>query len=268
MDVVCIGNLSVDYIFLLDRFPDRHEKMVAKEFHRFLGGAAGNVATMLAFLGFKVGFIGAVGNDSDGREHLEFFKKIGVDISHIKIVKERTGIAVIFSAGEDKRMIKYPGANSYREIDYEYLRKAKHVHISAEHPEVVEFCRSEGISVSVDGRKYDADIVFMNEDEWIRNGKPKNAVVMLNRGGGMYGDVVLRYGEKDVVDTTGAGDSFISGFLYGYLKGEDIEKCLKYGIAMASYNVKRIGARHPLSAKELEKLVKEINPQISPSSIS
>lgn len=44
-----------------------------------------------------------------------------------------------------------------------------------------------------------------------------------------------------VVDTTGAGDSFNAGFIYGFLKGNDVETCMKYGNACGSISVTRIG---------------------------
>lgn len=47
----------------------------------------------------------------------------------------------------------------------------------------------------------------------------------------------------NVVDTTGAGDAFNTGFLYGYLKGRDIETCGKMGNYVASLCIQQIGAR-------------------------
>ncbi|MCS7119131.1 MAG: carbohydrate kinase family protein [Archaeoglobaceae archaeon] len=46
-----------------------------------------------------------------------------------------------------------------------------------------------------------------------------------------------------VVDTTGAGDAFNAGFLYGYINGKDIEKCGKIGNYVASLCIQQIGAR-------------------------
>lgn len=46
-----------------------------------------------------------------------------------------------------------------------------------------------------------------------------------------------------VVDTTGAGDAFNAGFLYGYLNGNDVETCGKLGNYVASLCIEHIGAR-------------------------
>jgi sulfofructose kinase len=54
-------------------------------------------------------------------------------------------------------------------------------------------------------------------------------------------------------DTTGAGDAFHSGFLYGLLSGEDLETSLKYGNAVAAMKCSALGGRTSLPTKsELE----------------
>ncbi len=57
-------------------------------------------------------------------------------------------------------------------------------------------------------------------------------------------------------DTTGAGDAFHGGFLYGLLSGEDIETSLRLGNAVAALNCRSLGARSGLpSASELNKFL-------------
>ena len=58
--------------------------------------------------------------------------------------------------------------------------------------------------------------------------------------------------ECDVVDTTGAGDSFNSGFLYSFLKGNDLEKSCKIGNWVASKSIGGFGMEKFPSLKDLE----------------
>ena len=53
-------------------------------------------------------------------------------------------------------------------------------------------------------------------------------------------------------DTTGAGDAFRGGFLYGLLRGEEIEASLRFGNAVAALKCRSLGARTSLpNEKEL-----------------
>jgi sulfofructose kinase len=62
----------------------------------------------------------------------------------------------------------------------------------------------------------------------------------------------------DCRDTTGAGDAFHAGFLYGLLKDEDIEACLKLGSAVAALKCRGLGARQALpTTSELLEFLKE-----------
>ncbi len=58
--------------------------------------------------------------------------------------------------------------------------------------------------------------------------------------------------ECDVVDTTGAGDSFNSGFLYSFLKGFSLEKSCMIGNWTASKAIQGFGMEKFPTAKELE----------------
>jgi sulfofructose kinase len=64
-------------------------------------------------------------------------------------------------------------------------------------------------------------------------------------------------------DTTGAGDAFHGGFLYGLLRGEDIETSLKLANATAALKCRDLGARTSLpTLNELNGFVND--PQITP----
>ena len=54
-----------------------------------------------------------------------------------------------------------------------------------------------------------------------------------------------------VADTTGAGDAFCAGFLYGLLKNKSLYDCGKLGNFVASRKVMKVGARAGLPFKEI-----------------
>ena len=61
-----------------------------------------------------------------------------------------------------------------------------------------------------------------------------------------------------VVDTTGAGDSFNAGFLYGLLRGKPLAQCLDYATACAAISITRVGGASSLaSAEALEALLRQ-----------
>jgi sugar/nucleoside kinase (ribokinase family) len=106
------------------------------------------------------------------------------------------------------------------------------------------------------------DILFANEDE-IKSLYQVNVfdkalekvrgncdVVALTRGS--QGSVIISGDEsfvllaekvQDIVDTTGAGDSYAAGFLYGLTQGKDLEMCGRIGGILAADIISNYGAR-------------------------
>ena len=74
---------------------------------------------------------------------------------------------------------------------------------------------------------------------------PLTVVVKLGAEGALavHGDEALRVpaDQVEVVDATGAGDSFDAGFLYGFIKGRPLAECLALGVACGSLSVRAIG---------------------------
>ncbi|WP_457750495.1 ADP-dependent ribose-1-phosphate kinase [Thermococcus sp.] len=284
LDVVGIGNLNYDIILLVDRFPEFHEKINAKNAQFGLGGAAANTISWLAHFGLKTGYIGAVGRDEMGDAHFSYFRRVGVDTGGIRIVDAPSGVAIALIHGEDKRIVKYPGANLLKRVDFEYLLKAKHVHLSSNPVEtiveVVNFAHENGITVSLDigeaplSREVEerVDYLMMNEDEYKRKfgslnlslSRAKNLVVTLNGGGALVRDSSGNVNEvrglsAEVVDSTGAGDSFAAGVIYGVINGWSLEDSAKLGMLLAYLTVQKVGARSAVvPLEDVKKIAAEV----------
>ncbi|WP_338467242.1 adenosine kinase [Novosphingobium sp. ZN18A2] len=56
---------------------------------------------------------------------------------------------------------------------------------------------------------------------------------------------------EQVVDTTGAGDLFAAGFLFGHTRGQSLEQCLKLGAICAAEIISHYGARPEADLKDL-----------------
>lgn len=117
------------------------------------------------------------------------------------------------------------------------------------------------------------DILFANErelaamtgtenfDRGIEMLAPKLPVLVVTRS--EKGAVAVQHGERaevaaepiaKVVDTTGAGDLFASGFLFGHVRGRPLGECLRLGAICASEIISHFGAR---PETDLQALVKQ-----------
>ena len=106
------------------------------------------------------------------------------------------------------------------------------------------------------------DITFANEqeitslieaknfDEVINFSKQLNKLVVVTRGEkgavAVKGNEVVEsdiYTNLKIIDLTGAGDLFASGFLHGYINKLSMKECLEKGTEMSSRVIQQIGAR-------------------------
>jgi sugar/nucleoside kinase (ribokinase family) len=104
------------------------------------------------------------------------------------------------------------------------------------------------------------DIVFANEDEAkaFTGLSPLDAlnriselceiaVIKVGKDGSILkrGDEIIKIGTIPVncIDTTGAGDLYASGFLYGLSEGLSMEACGLYGSVLAGHVIEIVGAR-------------------------
>ena len=76
---------------------------------------------------------------------------------------------------------------------------------------------------------------------------PKGSIVFENKAEHNVDPIFI----EELVDTTGAGDLFAAGFLFGFINKHSIEKCGHLGNKAASEIIKHIGARPKISLKAI-----------------
>ena len=134
LDLIPIGRVAIDFN-PLDYFKPLSE---STDFRKYVGGSPANIAVGLARLGEKVGFIGKVSDDQFGDYVTDFFKKEGIDVSHIFRATggEKLGLTFteILSKDESSILMYRDGIADLMlnvdEIDEEYIKSAKAILIS------------------------------------------------------------------------------------------------------------------------------------------
>ena len=142
----------------------------------------------------------------------------------------------------------------------------RQVALSLSDPFVVDRHREDLLTLI----REDVDILFGNEEEIFRlyhasdlataieHVRGAKVLACMTRGpqgtvvfDGTTTTAVEAFPVEKVVDTTGAGDLFAAGFLYGYTHGRDLLGCAKIGSMAAAEVISHMGARPELSLREL-----------------
>lgn len=142
----------------------------------------------------------------------------------------------------------------------------KLVALTLSDPFCVERHRADFLTL-IDGH---IDILFANEQELLSLYQTSDLADALKRVGetvsvcavtqGEKGATILFHGQQfdipatpitQLVDTTGAGDMFAAGFLYGFTKGMDPQQCGVLGARAAASIISHIGARPEIDFKTL-----------------
>lgn len=88
----------------------------------------------------------------------------------------------------------------------------------------------------------------------------KNGAYLLDQNNNFYftKPYLPKNGMKNIVDKTGAGDAYTSGFLTGLLEDKSMEECMKMGSINAYFVMQKIGAQKGLLKRdEMNKAVSE-----------
>ena len=260
MKIACVGDNCIDYY---------DETGLA-----FPGGNPVNVAVYLRRLGAESAYFGAVGTDSFGDLMLRRLTEKGVCVTQIQRLPGKTALCHVSHRNGDRILGDYDEGVmadfSLREEDYLCLRAYDLVVTGLwGHAErSLSVIHSFGIPVAFDcaDRPFDpvsrialpcSNIVFFSDD-LLPDDALKEKICSVAAFGpelvvatrGVKGSLAYQ-GDTfcscppapcQVVDTMGAGDSYIAGFLLSWLKGAQLPDCMQAGAENAAVTIGYSGA--------------------------
>ena len=118
--IVVIGSSNTDLITKVKKFPAPGETIIGKEYLQAMGGKGANQAIAAHRLGGEVQFITSLGNDTNGKLALAYYKREGLNVSSSLIVDgvaSGTAIIMVDEHGENSIVIT-PGANNKLSATY------------------------------------------------------------------------------------------------------------------------------------------------------
>jgi ribokinase len=274
--IVVVGSINVDLVTTCDYFPAIGETMFGNDFATFFGGKGANQAVCAAKLGTEVVMVGCVGNDDNGKAVLENLKKHGVNTDHISVVDQPTGVALITVAENDNQIIVIKGANacvneSVVEKAMTEIDQADLVMLQLEIPlttvqMVIDHCYDKKIPVILNPAPYQdipvsmidkATYITPNQgelanmfkgDQAANLAKYPNKLIMTAGKDGVYfhdGEEVIHLSSNkvNVVDTTGAGDTFNGALAVGIANQLSLKEAIIFAQKAASIAIGKMGAQ-------------------------
>lgn len=283
-DVIGIGTCTADMLFIVPQPPTYGRSWRASQYLRQAGGPVSTALVTLARLGVSTRYVGRAGDDPEGVFIREEFQKEGVDVSRFMLEPNVFSRAVLVlvdqNTGErcftSRRETNTPLTVS--DLDRQEIESTKVLHLDdADEASVqaAKWAKAAGVTVVLDGTWHSdalvelllplVDIPIVSEvfaQGWMPDAPPEAVVGRLCELGARIAVVTL--GERgcvaqwegdpltfpafpvDVVDTTGAGDAFHGGFIYGVLQDWDAVEIVRFASAVASLNCRQLGGRSGL----------------------
>ena len=290
-DYIGVGFVSNDHLAILPFIPmDAKVRML--EHRVLGGGPAANSTAGAAALGMSAAFVGTVGDDADGRTILDTFARQNVDTSMVKVRKGATSaIAYLWieeKTGNRSCAWTREGLAELEadEIDAGRIRAAKILHIDGHNPKAAiaaaRVARGAGVTVMYDaGTIRDgmdellplSDLLICSEEfilkltgladaeaavrqVWMKY-RPKVCGATMGVKGSMCFDGANlvkcpAFKVDKVVDTTGCGDLFHTGFAVRWLETHDLLECQRFGAAVSAIKCRGLGGRPPSAPTRTE----------------
>lgn len=264
LDVLVLGGAGVDTIVYVPELPlpDADSRLVEGVLAR-AGHTGDFVALGLSRLGLRVHHLDVVGDDPEGGLVRAFHREHGIALT-APPAPGGTRRAVNLVGPDGRRTSLYDGSRGGGRYPDETVAalaaRARHAHVSITQPaaDALPALREAGLTVSTDLHDWDgeaahhlpfalaADLVFCSAAALPADPRPTmrriaeegraRAVVVTDgaRGAlqlvdGTVHRIAPAVPPAPVVDSNGAGDAFAAGYLYGWLRGEDAERCGRLG---------------------------------------
>ncbi|MES1047686.1 ribokinase [Bacillus obstructivus] len=276
--IVVIGSSSMDLVVTAPKRPIAGETIIGESFKTIPGGKGANQAVASSRLGAEVIMIGCIGDDNYGEVILENLQKNNVNTKYVEpVTGEKSGTAHIILAEDDNSIIVVKGANDY--VTPEYVEKAldviKHadiVLIQQEIPEetveyVANICNELNVSLLLNPapakrlsqniidkasyitpNEHEASLLFegLTKEEALRK-YPNKLFITEGKNGVRYfngqSEVLIPSYQVEVVDTTGAGDTFNAAFAVALSERKNIDDSIRFANRAASLSVTKFGAQ-------------------------
>lgn len=280
VDLVGVGLNATDTLISLKEFPASGSKIEYERATIMAGGQVASTVVACQTWGLATRYVGKLGRDDAGRLHEREFERIGVEA---RLVYAQEGssprsLILVDPTGErtvlcqrDPRLRLQPD-----ELRREWVTAARILHVDGFDTEAAiqaaRWAYDAGVPVVADlDEEYNGiyellplvDYLVVSRDfptKITGNGDLRSALSELHQRFGckltaatLGPDGVLAWDGNaflhrsafrvPVVDTTGAGDIFHAGFIFGLLRGWEIERQLDFACAAAAINCMFTGAR-------------------------
>ncbi|MBW1999463.1 MAG: sugar kinase [Deltaproteobacteria bacterium] len=298
VEVVGLGQACVDYLGTIPHYPDEDGKIELLNLRKECGGPASTALVTLARLGIRVSFLGSISTDPFGKAILEALLREGVDASFLKVTPGHTSqfAFIAITEGSARRTVFWHRGTvahlTARDVDLRPFSGAKVLHLDGlmveASIEAASQARERGMKVVMDGgtfRKGTGELlplidVLIASEHFAKplsksGSSPREHIELLQEMGPQ--EVVITMGERGSLglgreglcfqeafsvvplDTTGAGDVYHGGYIYGLLKGWDMAGCMRFASAIAAMNCRAIGARRgiPEGPDEVFRFIRE-----------
>jgi ribokinase len=268
-DVVVLGSANLDVVFAVPSIPAPGETVLAAAPAQHLGGKGLNQAVAASRAGAVTSFLGALGDDAAAGELLAGLVESGVDASGVRRVAGPSGTAwIAVDAGGENAIVVAPGANalmtSLTDAERSVIAAARVLVMQLEIPLSI-VAEAVGVAAAADtvvvlnaapARTLDepvwggVGILVVNELESEALGPhvPSGLAVVTTMGargarwGGPNGEGSVTAPAADVVDTTGAGDTFTGVLSAGLAADVPLPGAVERAVVAATLSVETEGA--------------------------